>query len=277
MNGALSACTCALTLFGEPIMTMTRFAIVGFVVAAGTLPAHAQTPSAGVREVASSERRLIPLSTKLRYTTMIILPDDEEIVDVVCGDKEFWVINAAHNIAHLKPAKEGAATNLNLVTASGAVYSFLLTENGKAPADLKVHVTPDPDATPKTTKYYTAKEVADMQAALTDLRASVQSVARQSESSVADFRSHYPTSLEFSYSVPAYGKPFFVKAIWHDDKNTYIKADPQELPSLYEVAGGKPALVNFQVDNGTYIVPKVLERGYLAIGKDKLEFREKGR
>ena len=59
---------------------------------------------------------------------MIVLPEGEEILDVICGDKDFWVISATHNIAHVKPAKEGASTNLNLVTASGAVYSFLLTE-----------------------------------------------------------------------------------------------------------------------------------------------------
>ena len=83
----------------------------------------------GVREVTASERSLIPLTTKLRYTTMILLPDEEEILDVVCGDNDFWVISATQNIAHVKPAKEGAATNLNLVTASGTVYSFLLTES----------------------------------------------------------------------------------------------------------------------------------------------------
>ena len=82
----------------------------------------------GVREVSASERTLIPLTTKLRYTTMILLPEQEEILDVVCGDRDFWVISAAQHIAHVKPAKEGAATNLNLVTASGRVYSFLLTE-----------------------------------------------------------------------------------------------------------------------------------------------------
>ena len=30
--------------------------------------------------------------------------------------------------------------------------------------------------------------------------------------------------------------------------------------------------MNFQVEHGIYIVPKVLERGYLAIGKQKLVF-----
>ena len=66
-----------------------------------------------------------------------------------------------------------------------------------------------------------------------------------------------------------------MKSIWHDDRYTYIKADARELPTLYEVTGdGAPALVNFQVEkNGTYVVPKVLERGYLALGAQKLEFQ----
>ena len=76
----------------------------------------------GIRELSASSRSLIPLTTKLRFTTMILLPDGEEILDVVCGDRDFWVISATHNIAHVKPAKEGASTNLNLVTASGTVY-----------------------------------------------------------------------------------------------------------------------------------------------------------
>ena len=105
----------------------------------------AQTP--GVREVSASAQNVITLQTRLRYTTMIVLPEGEEILDVICGDKDFWVISATHNLAHVKPAKEGAATNLNLVTASGSVYSFLLTETrGNAVPDLKVYVKADPDA-----------------------------------------------------------------------------------------------------------------------------------
>ena len=65
----------------------------------------------GVREVEASARSVIPLQTRLRYTTMIVLPEDEEILDVICGDKDFWVISATHNIAHVKPAKDGATTN----------------------------------------------------------------------------------------------------------------------------------------------------------------------
>src|SRR5579884_1250245 len=101
-----------------------------FVVAAAILSTGVETAAAqtGVREVTASERSLIPLQTRLRYTTMIVLPEGEEILDVLCGDADFWVISATHNIAHVKPAKAGAETNLNLVTASGAIYSFLLNE-----------------------------------------------------------------------------------------------------------------------------------------------------
>jgi type IV secretion system protein VirB9 len=40
---------------------------------------------------------------------------------------------------------------------------------------------------------------------------------------------------------------------------------------------GKPSVVNFQVQNGTYIVPKVIERGYLALGNERLSFAQQER
>ena len=59
------------------------------------------------------------MQAKLRFTTLIILPDGERILDFVCGDKDFWIVSGADNLAYVKPAKAGAATNLNLITASG--------------------------------------------------------------------------------------------------------------------------------------------------------------
>ena len=35
---------------------------------------------------------------------------------------------------------------------------------------------------------------------------------------------------------------------------------------------GKPNLVNFEYKNGVYVAEKILSRGYLAIGKQKLGF-----
>jgi len=228
----------------------------------------------GIREVTASTRSLIQLNTKIRYTTMIVLPEEEEILDVVCGDKDFWVISATQNIAHVKPAKEGAATNLNLVTASGMVYSFLLTEGKTAQPDLKLYVSADPNAAKSKPKYYSASQVSALQGELTQARAAIETVSHKTDEAIASFKQQYPANLQFAYGTPKYEKPFLVRQIWNDGQFTYIKSDAHELPALYEMKDGEPALVNFQVQSGTYVIPKVLDRGYLALGKDKFSFQQ---
>jgi type IV secretion system protein VirB9 len=234
----------------------------------------ADAQSTGIREVTASERSVVPLHTKIRYTTMVLLPEGEEILDVICGDRDFWVISAAQNIAHVKPAKEGAATNLNLVTASGTVYSFLLTESRQTQPDLKVYVAADPNAPRSQPKYYSASQVNALQAELAQARVALQEATTRTTEAVSTFRHEYPGRLEFAYSTPKYEKPFFVRSIWHDGEFTYIKADARELPALYELKDGQPSLVNFQVQQGTYIVPKILERGYLALGNQRFSFQQ---
>src|SRR5688572_7025663 len=160
---------------------MGRWCVCSVVslVLAGSLDVSAGGQATGIREVSATGRSLVPLQTRLRYTTMIVLPDGEEILDVICGDRDFWVITATHNIAHVKPAKEGAATNLNLVTASGAVYSFLLAEkNGTATPDLKVYVSADPDAPQGRPRYYTAAQMHGLQAELQEAKVSVEAANR---------------------------------------------------------------------------------------------------
>jgi len=65
--------------------------------------------------------------------------------------------------------------------------------------------------------------------------------------------------------------------MWHDGQSTYIKSDATELPALYELQDEKPSLLNFQVHEGTYVVPKVLDRGYLALGAQRFTFEQQGR
>src|SRR5437773_1730658 len=102
---------------------------------AGAESQRAGRTDAGVPEapleakvVAYAEKDVVEIKTKLRYSTLLVLPKKEQILDFTCGDKDLWVINGTQNFAHIKPAKLGARTNLNLVTASGNVYSFVLTE-----------------------------------------------------------------------------------------------------------------------------------------------------
>src|SRR5215831_7755529 len=153
--------------------------LVAVAAATGASGLNSSEPTTGIREVIASAHSVIPLQTRIRYTTMILLPDDDEILDVVTGDRDFWVISATHNIAHVKPAKEGAATNLNLVTASGAVYSFLLTERGNAIPDLKVYVTPDPDTARGKAKYYTSAQFEGIQAEATAAREALEAERRR--------------------------------------------------------------------------------------------------
>ena len=70
--------------------------------------------------------------------------------------------------------------------------------------------------------------------------------------------------------------PFNIVAIYHDDKFTYIKTDAQEKFSVYEMRDGKPNLITYQLNNGTYIIPKVMDSGYVELGKKKMEFSRKG-
>ncbi len=252
---------------------------LSLMVLFGALPPRGlSAQTTGVREVEASPRSVTPLQTRLRYTTMIVLPEDEEILDVICGDKDFWVISATHNIAHVKPAKENSTTNLNLVTGSGTVYSFLLTEkNGGGTPDLKVYVNADPNAPRGKPKYYTAAQVESLQAQVTEAQAAAQASERRATDVIATYQQQYPTRLQFAYGTLKYEKPFLVQSIWHDGQFTYIKADATELPALYELKDGKPALVNFQVLNGTYVVPKVIDQGYLALGKERVSFSQRRR
>src|SRR5215467_8535932 len=65
-------------------------------------------PESLARVVAYSERDVLKIKAKVRYTTLIVLPKNEQILDFTCGDKEYWIINGTQNFAYIKPAKPGS-------------------------------------------------------------------------------------------------------------------------------------------------------------------------
>lgn len=246
-------------------------------------PAPAATESARVVKYAKED--IVPVRAKLRFSTLIVLPDDEEILDFTTGDKEFWIINGSHNLCYVHPAQAGIRSNLNLITAAGHVYSFVLTEISNDPnaePDLKIFVEPK-EVSGVTAKsglrgYVSAAEVEAYKKELETLRAQTADQLRaaqaQSGEQVSHFRSSYATKLQFDFLLDAKAarEPFLVSAVYHDDTFTYIKCAAREKPALYEMKDGKPNLINFQLENGVYIVPKILDSGYLAIGKKKSSF-----
>ncbi len=247
--------------------------------------ALAGPPNTVSRKVQYRETDLVPSQTEIRYTTLIILPKAEKILDYTCGDKDFWVINGSENFAYVKPAKIGASTNVNLITASGNVYSFILQEVSEvagAQADLKVFVAPTEtsmiaamDDNPRFVSadavdpYRKAAEAAVREAHKTEI--AYQQMAAQDE---AKIRQQYPGSLQFDYRYDHENEaPFNIAAIYRDDKFTYIKGTPQEAPAVYEIKDGKPNLIQYEFNAGLYTIPKILDQGYLVVGKKKLMFR----
>lgn len=224
------------------------------------------------RTVKYAVKDIVPIKAKVRYTTLIILPATEKILDFVVGDKDFWVVEGVQNFCYIKPAKPNSSTNVTLITAAGNVYSLLLNEasDSGGEADLKVFIEPTDQtmlqALNGPARFVLASEVANVQAA-------AQHDRQKAEESKETFRVEYPVkTLQFDYKFKRDKKPFSVSAIYHDDKFTYIRSSAQEKPTLYEVKDGAPNLINFDLKDGVYIVPKVLDKGYLAIGKHRLDF-----
>ena len=240
------------------------------------VPSTVSAQTAGIREVTATDRNVIPLNTRLRYTTMIVLPEGDEILDVICGDRDFWVVSAVQNVAHVKPAKADAETNLNLVTAGGTIYSFLLKEKtGSGQPDLKIYVNASESTPNGRPKYYSAADVEKLNTELTEARNAIVKTEQRAKEAVSEATQDYPAKLRFVYGTPKYERPFYVRAMWNDGQFTYLKTDARELPALYELKDGKPSVVNFQVRGGTYVIPKLLDRGYLALGESKFTFEQR--
>jgi type IV secretion system protein VirB9 len=235
---------------------------------------HAES---GARTVKYAETDIVAVHAKIRFSTLIVLPVDEEILDATTGDKEFWIINGAHNLCYLHPAQQGIRSNLNLITSSGHVYSFLLTEISGEPnaePDLKVFVERKEESTiagnsgvpalARASELQAYKTAAD--AARTEAAQAVQAADQRAQREISQYREQYTGRLAFdySYSSKAAHAPFCVTAIYHNDKFTYIKSSAQEKPTIYEIKDGKPNLINFDLANGVYVIPKIVDQGYLA-------------
>lgn len=237
------------------------------------------------RVVKYSKKDIVPVHAKVRFSTLIVLPEDEEILDFTTGDKDFWIINGGHNLCYVHPAQAGIRSNLNLITASGHVYSFLLTEITSDPAtepDLKIFIERKEESDVGVAgnfKGYVSRAESDAyKKELDAVRAStaeqIHAAQDQASEEIARFRSSYATKLHFDYPLDPKDtrEPFLVSVIYHDDLFTYIRSGAREKPALYEIKDGKPNLISFEVQDGVYIVPKIVDAGYLALGKKKLPF-----
>jgi len=264
-----------------PLKSLYRIAQWLFSASLIGLPMLAATDVA--RVVKYSKEDVVPVHAKLRFSTLIVLPDNEEILDFTTGDREFWIINGSHNLCYVHPAQAGIRSNLNLITASGQVYSFLLTEissDSNAQPDLKLFVEPkEGSASGVGLRGYVKAADAEaykkeLEAARNEATEQVRAAQAHAAEEINQFRSAYATKLRFDFTLDpeASREPFLVNALYHDEAFTYIRCAAREKLALYEIKDGKPNLISFQVENGVYIAPKILDAGYLAVGKKKINF-----
>jgi type IV secretion system protein VirB9 len=254
-------------------MNRILFAVTGLALALAPLTASAQDASA--RTVQYHSQDIVAIHAKLKYTTLIELPATEKIMEAATGDKDFWIVDVVGNFCFVHPAKAGISSNLNLITDKGNIYSFTLqdvSDTNEAP-DLKVIVVPA-DRSSIVASSGPAQFVPAAQ--LEQSKQQLAAVESHIEQTVDEYKSAYPLSLQFDYTFHANEAPFEIEAIYHDDKFTYIKTDASEKFSVYEMRDGKPNLISYQLSNGTYIIPKVMDSGYVELGKKKMEFTRKG-
>jgi type IV secretory pathway VirB9-like protein len=237
-------------------------------------------PTTTTEVVVAHDEDIIPLHSSLRETTLIVLPAAEKAMGVFCGDKTYWnvdVIPGAERYVAVKPSKAGISTDIHIVTDHNNSYTFQAVEGSNGPVALKVFVKPaDASSLEKSPVFVSTSEVAGLKQQLAEAQAALKKAQDASTAEVKtkteQIRAAYPDTMQFAYHFKKDKPPFNVEAAWCDDKFTYIRAHPQEAPALYEMKDGKPNLIQFELrPDGLYFIPKILDRAYLQIGKQKLD------
>ena len=257
-----------------------------------SIPLIAQTGGPILR-VIEAQDQIIQIRAKTRHTTVIVLPQTENVLDFVVGDSEYWHLTGAANLAFLKPIAEGVTTNVALVCESGRIYSFLVTEQSADQPHLVVRIDPQTETDPRISPgkhepaFVARGEVAAYQQMAETAMQTAKAAQVDADSRISDaqtlaagesqaFQAEYPTRLKFPYQLEDKAKkwPFMVEGMWHDGQFTYLRSNAQESPALYEEKDGKPALVAYDLqEDGLYIARHVLGNGWLQIGKQKAKWR----
>lgn len=248
---------------------------------------HPLSPSAP-RTIALSEADTPPVvRAGLLQSTLILLPAEEKVANVFAGDTVDWVFDGGHvasRFISIKPKVPTVATDVHIISDHGNEYTLQLREvsNDTDPHfDSKVFIVPgDKSAKDRLVEmpvFVPAAELDKVKKEAADAKAAEEAERKAAAAKTEQYRSQYPGTLHFDYTWDkTKGKGLGLQQIWRDDKFTYLRGEFQETPALYEVKDKKPSLINFDFNAGLYTVPKELDNGYLAIGKQKVEFHRIG-
>ncbi len=248
---------------------------------------HPLQPSAP-RTVTVTEAEAPPqVRAELLQSTLIVLPTEEKVANVFAGDTVNWIFDGGHvasRFISIKPKTANASTDIHIVSDHGNEYTLQLREVSNDPDphfDSKVFISPAgqaaKDRLAQLPVFVPAAELDKAKQEAAAAKAAQAAELKAEQTKAEQYRSEYPGTLHFDYAWDEKkGKELGLQQIWRDDKFTYLRGQFQETPALYEVKDKKPSLINFDFNGGLYTVPKLLENGYLAIGKQKVEFHHVG-
>ena len=248
---------------------------------------HPLSPSAP-RTISISASAAPPVvRAALLQSTLLVLPPEEKVATVFGGDTVNWVIDGGHIASRylsVKPKVADATTDVHIISDHGNEYTLQLREvSGDADPHFDANVSLEP--ADKAAKERLAElpvfvPITELDKAKQETAAAKASQAATQKAEATNeeaYRSQYPGTLHFDYDWDkSKGKTLGLQQIWRDEKFTYLRGEFQEMPALYEVKDGKPSLINFDFNAGLYTVPKKLDSGYLAIGKQKVDFHRTG-
>jgi type IV secretion system protein VirB9 len=248
---------------------------------------HPLSPSAP-RTVTVSAADTPPLiRAGLLQSTLVALPPEEKVATVFGGDTVNWLFDGGHvpsRFLSIKPKVANATTDIHIISDHGNEYTLLLREvSGDQDPHFDANVFIDPgdktakDRLTELPVFVPASDLDKVKKDAAEAKAAEAGERKAEEARNEQYRSEYPGTLHFDYTWDqTKGKALGLQQIWRDDKFTYLRGQFQETPALYELKDKKPSLINFDFNNGLYTIPKELENGYLAIGKQKVEFHRAG-
>lgn len=269
--------------------TTSLIAASALFVVYASAPTGLQAQQQAPRTVQVSATTAPPIiRTSLNESTLLELPAEEKVATIFGGNTDDWIFNAGHVASRFVSVKPKAAaakstTNVHIISDHGNDYTLQLKEVSAEGAgfDSTVFLTQtDKDAQKKMAEapvFVPAAEVKDKEDRLEKEVAQAQAAAaaekKTAEIAQEKYQSTYPSNLHFDYSWDqSKARALGVRQIWDDGKFTYIQGKFEEPPVVYELKDKKGSLINFDFANGLYTVPKLLQNGYVAIGKSKVEF-----
>jgi Conjugal transfer protein/Domain of unknown function (DUF4138) len=265
-------------------IVITALISAGLLRAGENVKTLAGEPLSTSRTIGYHSTDISTVNAEINFSTMIIFDQREKILVGTCGDADRWKLEHAENVIVVKPEREarGQQTNINVIMESGNVYSFLVREisnQADAHADLKVFVNASESkllAGIGSKMFVSASEAEQYKKEAEEAKAALEKQKASDQQKIKEAQNTAPAKIRHNYTIKAKDKvlrQFGLKSMYTLNGFTYIEADPKEAPTVYEVKDGKPSLIEVQFEHGLYVIPKIIDEGYLEIGKSKLEFK----